>query len=71
MKERDKNKLQILGEIGGLIFNIFFIYLFFKYFKKFTLIEKSILLTFIILTFIIETILLNSWNNIIEQILEF
>lgn len=57
------HKLQVIGEIGGLVFNIFFIHLMVKYFNVFNNMEKLILGLFVSLTFFIEIYLLSSWNG--------
>ena len=58
-----KQTIQILGEIGGLIFNLFFGFLLYKYFNTFNTIEKVLLMVFITLTFVIEPYLLSTWTK--------
>lgn len=56
-----KYTVQIFGEMGGLLFNFFFIYLLIT--KKFNTIETVLLVSFIIVTFIIEIYLLSTWEK--------
>lgn len=63
LKKYIRNRLQFICEIIALIYNIFFIHLFYKYFKIFTPLENVCLISFIIGTFIIEIILLFNWNK--------